>query len=234
MRMSRLLGTVAAGALLLGAPAASANDSGLPISLSGYVAFTTDYVFRGISVSNESPAIQGSLTASSDSGFFAGLWGSNVDFGMGGDESVEIDYSVGFSNSVDKLNYTVGAYYYTFPGVASGLDYDYLELGLNMSYGAGLITPTASLYYSPDFFLGTGTAWYLSGGLSLAPTDILTFYGNVGIQTVEEYDEDIFDWNLGVSAKLNVMTFDVKYTDTDIENTDGAEERIVFSVTAGF
>ncbi|BBI65570.1 hypothetical protein HSBAA_PA_1730 (plasmid) [Vreelandella sulfidaeris] len=40
------------------------------------------------------------------SGFYAGGWGSNVDFGDG--TSYELDLYAGFSGSVEELGYDVG------------------------------------------------------------------------------------------------------------------------------
>ena len=83
--------------LTIGAVSASADD---PIS--GNVALTTDYRFRGISQSDESPAIQGGFDFEHDSGFYLGAWGSSVDFdtnGAGYDGCLELDLYGGFSNS---------------------------------------------------------------------------------------------------------------------------------------
>ncbi|MEZ5498584.1 MAG: TorF family putative porin [Steroidobacteraceae bacterium] len=51
----------------------------------------SDYDFRGITQSALDPALQASLDWSQESGFYASLWGSNVDFGTGTDIQVEID-----------------------------------------------------------------------------------------------------------------------------------------------
>ncbi|MBW1999239.1 MAG: hypothetical protein JRJ29_14920, partial [Deltaproteobacteria bacterium] len=45
----------------------------------GSLAFTTDYVFRGVSQTDGDPAVQGSFEYSHPTGFYLGLWGSNVD-----------------------------------------------------------------------------------------------------------------------------------------------------------
>ena len=49
---------------------------------------TTDYVFRGFSLSNQNPALQGSLDATYGI-FYAGVWSSNVE--DEGYEPVEVD-----------------------------------------------------------------------------------------------------------------------------------------------
>ena len=59
--MKKLIGVaVAAGATLMGAGAANAE-------VSANVSFTTDYIFRGVSLSDENPAIQGGFDWSNDS-----------------------------------------------------------------------------------------------------------------------------------------------------------------------
>jgi uncharacterized protein (TIGR02001 family) len=77
---------------------AQADDN--EISLSAIASFTTDYVFRGISYSNENPAVQPELDLAYGI-FYAGIWGSNVDFGGTGTgrniSTVEIDYYAGIA-----------------------------------------------------------------------------------------------------------------------------------------
>ena len=69
-------------------------------SFSAEVAGTTDYTFRGISQTNEGPAIQGSFGWSKDFNAggqkinaFASAWASNVDFSDGDNAHIEIDDS---------------------------------------------------------------------------------------------------------------------------------------------
>ena len=44
----------------------------------GNVSLTTDYRFRGVSLSGGDPAIQGGITATHDSGFYVGAWSSSI------------------------------------------------------------------------------------------------------------------------------------------------------------
>jgi len=57
---------------LSGAPAAGADE------LTGNIAWTTDYRFRGESLSNRLPAVQGGLDFGHSSGLFAGVFASSV------------------------------------------------------------------------------------------------------------------------------------------------------------
>ena len=65
------------------------------VSVSSYagvianVSFTTDYIWRGMTQS-DGPAVQGGFDYEADSGFYAGFWGSNVNFNNGNGQ--ELDY----------------------------------------------------------------------------------------------------------------------------------------------
>ena len=74
MKQTILTSLAAAG--LLAATGAAAD-------ITGNVGLTTDYVFRGISQTDEKPAIQGGLDYAHSSGAYAGVWASNVDFNDG-------------------------------------------------------------------------------------------------------------------------------------------------------
>ena len=70
----------------LALPGVAAAEPAMPISAN--VTFTTDYVFRGISQTDEKFAVQGGFDWSSEpTGIYAGAWASNVDFNS--DTSVE-------------------------------------------------------------------------------------------------------------------------------------------------
>ena len=75
-------------ALALAAGAAQAEVSSTVTAL-------TDYDFRGITQTGLGPDFQASLDWSGESGLYAYLWGSNIDFGDCCDENYEIDYYAG-------------------------------------------------------------------------------------------------------------------------------------------
>ena len=83
--------------------------------ISSNVSLTTDYVFRGVSQTLEEPAIQGGFDYSNSSGFYAGFWGSNVDFGT--DAQVELDGYLGFTREQQNgFSWDVGLIHYDYPG----------------------------------------------------------------------------------------------------------------------
>lgn len=214
--------------------AARAQDA--PFAVTGGVTIGTDYVFRGISQTDEDPTIQGSIGIESETGLFASVWAANVDFNDGDEAHIEIDYTIGYGNAVGDLEYTAMFIYYTYPGAAGSLDYDYWEAGLSMSYALGPVSPTVSAYYADNFFADTGEAFYLTGGLSFAASEMVSVYGNIGKQW---YDDaaltDAVDWNVGATLSAFDLDFDLKYTGNDDDGLgDLTDDRIVLSVSKSF
>jgi uncharacterized protein (TIGR02001 family) len=122
-------------------PAAAQDEDstlGIPGEFSANVAITTDYRFRGITQSDENPAIQGgfdyNIGVAEDIGIYAGVWASSVDFNDGDQASIEVDYYGGVTAEFVGIGLDVGLIYYTYPGASSGLDYDYLEGKIALSY----------------------------------------------------------------------------------------------------
>ena len=88
------------------------------VEFAGSAAFATDYVFNGISLSKNSPAVSGDIgwtlsdiPLSPSFGMFA----SSLDGIEGG---AEIDYILGVSQTIDPLTLSVGWVYYQYPGVS--------------------------------------------------------------------------------------------------------------------
>jgi uncharacterized protein (TIGR02001 family) len=230
MRFSRLLASTAVAALMFAGASAAQAES--PFSFSGTAAITSDYMFRGYSQTGEDPAFQAGLTASHESGFFAGVWGSNVDFGT--DADVELDLFAGYTNTVDNLTYTVTALYYTYPGADSDLEYDYFEAGLDLAYAIDKLTLTGKIYYSPEFFGSAGGhAWYLSPGFSFAVNDMISVNSAIGFNELEN-GSDYKDWSAGIALKFEPFTVDLKYIDTDVHGDTNADSRFVASLTYAF
>ena len=125
--------------------AAPAEEDSSWGKIAGTVALTSDYMFRGISQTDNDPAVQGSLEYSYNTGFYnitpyLGFWGSNVDFNDGGDAHVELDTTFGFRGDLldTGVSWDLGGIYYAYPG-AGRLDgessnYNYWEIPVRLSY----------------------------------------------------------------------------------------------------
>jgi len=210
-----------------------------PHTLTGNIGLFSQYIFRGLTQTNEELALQGGLDYSHESGFYAGTWGSNIswlrDFGSyssGG--SLELDIYGGYKGTIGKTDfgYDVGLLYYSYPGdVAPGFTKaDTLEV-----YGAlswKWLSAKLSYALSDDVF-GVPDAdgtYYLDLTASYPiPNTKLTAIAHYGIQkftgngvtcTGGSNNDDCAsydDWKIGVSYSLpKDFTVGVFYTDTDM------------------
>lgn len=209
-----------------------------PGTFSGSISFTTDYRFRGVTQTDKDPAVQGSLAYSHDSGFYAGLWGSNVDFNDGDQAHLELDLYGGWTYEENDWSIGFGAIYYAYPGARSALDYDYVELlgegSFTLSHD---IVISGGVYYSPDFFGSNGEAWYFTAGAS---TDFWMFSGgaNIGYQTIHDNANfglpDYITWNAFLTTSWQDFEFKLEYVDTDLSRGDlpkGAGPTAIFSIS---
>lgn len=100
------------------APAAAPAEPESAWTATANVGFVSDYYFRGISQSWHKPAVQGGFDVAHSSGFYAGVWGSNVTPNTYPDANVELDLYAGYNGttSVDGLGWTAGLYGYFYPG----------------------------------------------------------------------------------------------------------------------
>ena len=124
---TRKLGIALAATMLAAVPFASfaqeAEDDYKPFSAT--LAATSDYVWRGISQTNEDPAFQAGVTYTSKVGIYAGAWTSNVDFGAG-DPDWERDFNIGYNTDIgEHVNFDVMVNRYTYGG-ASDLNWNEL------------------------------------------------------------------------------------------------------------
>lgn len=219
---------------------------GTPLDLSFNAAWVSDYRFRGISQSDEKPALQlgGDAVYSLENiDLYAGLWGSQVDFNDGDEARVEVDYYGGVAFEAADLAFDVGFIYYTYPGADSSLEYDFIEYTGSVGYEYEGLFLAYSLNYSPDYFAGSGDAYYNKVSLEYSFYPALTFSGYVGKQTVEDNAafllDDYTDWGIGATYEIEDL-FDVSlnYITTNLSDTkcgsDNCDSTLVLSVSKSF
>lgn len=99
------------------APAAAPTPD---YTLSYNVGAVSDYRFRGISQTSFKPALQAGVDFAHKSGFYLGVWGSNVnwikDFAGATDGSLEVDVYGGYKGAItDSLGFDIGVIGYQYP-----------------------------------------------------------------------------------------------------------------------
>ncbi len=114
------------------AMAASRADAA---DFSGNAALTSDYVWRGSTQTHGDPAVQAGFKVAGDAGFYASVWGSNVEFAPETRASSELDFTVGWGKSLgDDWALDVNALHYRYPSTT--VDLNWTELDGTLTYKA--------------------------------------------------------------------------------------------------
>lgn len=92
-----------------------------PHTFTGNVTLASEYLYRGIAQTRGKPALQGGFDYAHASGFYAGIWGSNVswinDAVAGASAGLELDVYGGYKGAIsDDFGYDVGVLTYNYPG----------------------------------------------------------------------------------------------------------------------
>jgi len=227
LRKTLALATLLAG---LAAGPALAQDEGPSIEFN--VGAATDYVFRGVSSTDENPQVFGGADVTAGL-FYAGVWVSNVDYNDSTD--AEVDIYAGFAPTLGAVSLDLGALYYAYVDAPSGADYNYLELQAKASIPVGAATLGAGLYYVPDSYGGVDTSMYYEVNGSYSVTDKLSFSAALGRQTFDGAG-DYNTWNVGGGYALtDNVGLDLRYHDTDKHSFGKTyDSRVVLSLEVTF
>ncbi len=178
MKMNKTALMVAAA---MGLSAAAQAELGANIGV------TSNYLWRGVTQTDDGPAVQGGIDYSHQSGFYAGTWVSNIDWAAAG-SGEEVDLYAGFAGEAGAFSYDVGVLGYFYP---SHDDSDFVEL--YGSIGVGPVTAGINYTVSSDVddasgsneaFIEGDIYYYLSASHEVAES--WTIGGTVGYYDFED------------------------------------------------
>lgn len=229
----RALGALAlCGAGLALNPVAHAQDAPGAHTVTANVGLISNYVFRGMTYTQERPAVQGGFDYAHDSGLYAGVWGTNVSSEAINGASLEIDVYGGYAWQHGDWHADIGLlqfYYPEHPRLPGSRErYDTLEA--HVAAGWRML----SLKYShtlTDFFgfnaasMGAGRGRSRGSGYLVLSAEFplaqnLVLDGHLGRQRVRNYGEyNYTDWRLGLTHSFGTgWTATLAYTDTDADD----------------
>jgi len=206
-----------------------ASDAGGQVELSGNIALTSDYAFRGISQTLEKAAVQGGLDIAAPAGLYAGVWSSSVNFGedlaAGPRAQMELDVYGGIAPSVSGFDLDAGLLYYAYPGAESDRNYNFLEVYAGIARTLGMFDLGLSGAYSPEFFAKSGSAMYGSFAASTTlPSLPIGIDASIGMQTIDDNGAfgtpDYAVWSVGVAADVLGASVGGSVTGTDLKEVD--------------
>ncbi|MDQ8020264.1 MAG: TorF family putative porin [Moraxellaceae bacterium] len=194
-----------------------------PHSVTGNLAFVNNYFYRGLTQTDDKPALQGGFDYAHTSGFYLGTWATNVSWlDASGKSSLEWDVYGGYKLAVGPVTLDFGALQYFYPGsqVEGATDADTLELyaaatwkwfTAKYSYAVtdlfGVTDSEGSYYPELNFSADVGAGFIAAA--------------HVGRQHIEN-GTSYNDWKLGVSKEVfSGFTVGAYYVDTDISKPRG-------------
>jgi uncharacterized protein (TIGR02001 family) len=135
--------------------------------VSANIGVTSNYIWRGVTQTNEDPAVSGGIDYAHDSGFYVGTWTSNVDFA-----DYEWDIYGGYGgNLTDDVSFDINTIYYAYDDACG--DCNFWEIGGSLSFSFF----TAGLQYTVDGeadedlpFSDSDLYYYASASFDIAPT----------------------------------------------------------------
>ena len=238
MKINAIASALTVGALgFVGSlPALAAEE----LSISGNVTLASEYVFRGQSQTQEDPAIQGGFDLTY-CGFYAGTWGSNVDFLT--DAQAEIDYYGGYKFplaedltldlgyiyysyvSESDLNYNEGKAALTWKDLTVGVNYSWDYLGQD-PFGEGDVD---FFYYFADYNFALPADFTL--GLHVALNAADGDENNIAFEA--EPENEYTEWKVQLGKTLLGVNLAVAYWGTTIDDDDNelGDDRVVFSIS---
>jgi len=187
-------------------------------TISANIGFTSDYYFRGISQTGNDGALQGGFDWSHDSGVYAGVWSSNVDFG---DVHLETDTYLGFANEIGDtgIGYDVNVLRYNYNDSPK---YETTEWTAGLSYSYF----SASYSYSSDWYNTDESSSYVKLGFDYDALPYgLALSASVGNSFGDAFDKDkvgsaddfdYVDYKVGVSKDFYGLSWELAYVGNDM------------------
>jgi uncharacterized protein (TIGR02001 family) len=199
-------------------------------TITGNFGVYSQYIFRGLTQTDQKPAFQGGFDYAHTNGFYLGTWGSNIswlhDAGVCNHGcSLEWDFYGGWKYAInDDWGTDIGLLYYYYPGsyVAGATNPDTTEIYAAVSWKWVSFKYSYSLNHTfgvPD------NAGYADLSANYPINDAWTFNAHIGRQDYQGSTNgvsnnvfDYTDWKLGVTWAINGYNIGAYYTDSDAKD----------------
>jgi uncharacterized protein (TIGR02001 family) len=180
------------------------------LTTSGNLAFTSDYVFRGITQNGGKTAVQGGFDVAHTAGLSAGVWASNVSYGTA---TLEVDAYAAYGFSLTKdITASVGYIGYIYEGNSS---FNTSELNVSASaYGLTAKISFATTDYFGNSIVGSGTKYYeLNYAYDVAAVKGLSLALHYGITDGKNAASTDKDYSIALSYPVLGFTGTLAFSD---------------------
>lgn len=176
--------------------------------LTGNIGFTSNYIWRGVTQSNDDAAISGGIDFAHDSGFYAGTWVSSI-----GGGNYEQDIYAGFGFKAGGFDLDAGYIAYMYPVGNANADFSeiYLNASIqNFGFGAAFTIDSDAGGQDDDLYLYAKADFVLKKNLNL--TLLFGIYDYDAPDTVAREDYKHFH----VSLSKDDFVFALDKNDADL------------------
>lgn len=224
-----------AKAAVLAAGFGLAASSPAAADWSAEAGLVSDYRYRGVSLSDGKPAVQGAVSLEHDSGLYAELWASSLR-GNGGSRT-EVDATAGYARSLtETLSLDISATYYAYPGAAEA---NAIEFTGTLEASRGPLTASLGLSVAPpqrgtrDELGARKTNLYAFAGaayqLASVPVTLRTTVGHESGPWDMAARGGKWDWSLGGEAQVGPGRIGL-----DLVGSDAGDESLVGTLILAF
>lgn len=217
-----LSATALASAMAIAAPAL-AQDEAPALRVTGSATLTSEYRLRGISQTDNDPAVQASITLTTAPGFYVGAWASNLaGNGSWGGSNMELDLLGGYTTAVGGATVDGGVIYYVYPGTKG---HDFLEVYGSVSGALGPVNAKVGTFWAPPqkniaISPSKGNNIWVYGEVGVPfPSTPITLKGHVGYSSgdsIYTWGKDVVDYSVGADFTYDKLTLNVSYVGTDL------------------
>lgn len=212
----------------------SASAGASDIDFSGSAGYASDYIWRGITKSDEKPIFSASARFDLDSGVYANInFFHGVDFPAATEEDMELDYTVGFAKDINGMfGLDVGYTRHTYVGGELGIVGENAVGELHAAISKGPASVTAYRVVGEDF----GKDPYIIGSLNATelikkdlPVNVSVFYGTQ--LPSEDEDERVNDYGMVTSVNLKEwVSLNYKLSKRSVESNDAVTHTVGITV----
>ena len=223
MKKSIVLATAVASVLASGVATAE---------LSANAGIFSNYIWRGVTQTNDEAAGQGGIDWGNDSGLYAGTWVST----LGGGNGYEMDFYAGFAGEAGSFGYDLGVITYQYPIDPSNLNFTEI-------YASGSIAGvTAGLAYTVDKASGASDPagndgdLYLHAGYDFAARDIdySVYVGNYSFDADTTGDSDYSHFGASIGKDGFALAVDKNNQDAPAYGPTDDNVRVTVSYSKDF
>jgi uncharacterized protein (TIGR02001 family) len=205
-------------------------------TFTGNIGLFSQYVFRGLTQTDQKPAVQGGFDLGHKSGFYAGTWASNISWisdsypptspQPGPSASLEWDFYGGYKGSLPlDFGYDLGVLYYYYPGTypSNYTNPDTTELYAALSWKFLSFKYSWSANNKTFGIPDSRGSYYLdlTGSYDIIDkvNDVIgkvTIFGHVGRQEFHDSSQlNYTDWKVGGSTEIYGLTVGIYGTGTN-------------------